>query len=107
MTASDAERRRVERNLHDGAQQRLVAIAIKLRLLWEKATADPELAGLAAGLNEELALALAELRELVRGLHPQVLSAGGRKPALQQLAQRSPIPVRIEATEERFSDPIS
>lgn len=101
VSASDSERRRVERNLHDGAQQQLVAVALCLRLL-EEQTGDP---ATAAGLQKagaDLRAALDDLRELGRGLHPAVLSTDGLGPALEQLICRAPVPVSIEATDERF-----
>jgi signal transduction histidine kinase len=93
-----AERRRLERNLHDGAQQRLVALALDLSLVQSKIEADPGgAAHLLAAAREELALAIEELRELARGLHPPVLTERGLRPALESLARRAPIPVRLEA----------
>jgi signal transduction histidine kinase len=95
-----AERRRLERNLHDGAQQRLVAIAVQLRVL-EKRIDDPALAAkLLRGAAEELEQALAELRELARGLHPAVLADRGLAPALETLATRAPLPVLVEGVPE-------
>jgi signal transduction histidine kinase len=93
-TADDA-RRRIERDLHDGAQQRLVALGLSLRLVARSA----ELATAAAlqGCIEELQTALAELRELARGLHPAVLTERGLPAALEMLAARSPVPVVLEA----------
>ena len=93
-----AERRRLERNLHDGAQQRLVALALDLSLVQAKIEADPDgAAHLLAAAREELALAIEELRELARGLHPPILTERGLRPALESLARRAPIPVRLEA----------
>jgi signal transduction histidine kinase len=93
-----SERRQLERNLHDGAQQRLVALALDLKLLQRKLEDDPEAAGrLLESAREELDLAIEELRELARGLHPPVLSERGLVPALQAMADRAPMPVRIEA----------
>jgi signal transduction histidine kinase len=93
----DAERRRVERNLHDGAQQRLVNLSLALGIARSQlATGSTEQMG--AALDEaaaELRLALAELRELARGIHPVILSEAGLGPALASLAERSPIPVTI------------
>jgi integral membrane sensor domain MASE1/GAF domain-containing protein len=107
VEAGDAERRRLERNLHDGAQQRLVSLALQLKLVGAKIDTDPERARtlLAAG-HEELDRALDELRELARGIHPAVLTDRGLAPALEALLARSPVPVRIEAIpEERLSEP--
>ena len=106
VTAADAERRRVERNLHDGAQQRLVALGLRLRMAEEQAAADPELQAMVAEAATELAGATQELRELARGLDPQVLSTGGLEAALRQLAERATIPVEVQTTSERFPDPV-
>jgi signal transduction histidine kinase len=108
VAASDAERRRVERNLHDGAQQRLVALALELRMLESKASSErsPEtVAGIAAA-SDNLSEALDELRELARGLHPQILSTDGLRPALEQLASRGTVPVKVEAPSERFAEAV-
>jgi signal transduction histidine kinase len=95
----DAERRRVERNLHDGAQQRLVNLSLALGIARSQlATGSNEQMG--AALDEaavELRLALAELRELARGIHPVILSEAGLGPALASLAERSPIPATVAA----------
>ena len=106
VSASDAERRRVERNLHDGAQQRLVAVALQLRLLEERLGFDPESRALAEKAGAELHGALEDLRELARGLHPQVLSEGGLAPALEQLADRATIPVDVSATHDRYPEDV-
>jgi PAS domain S-box-containing protein len=96
VEAEDAERRRLERNLHDGAQQRLVALSLSLRLALGKLSTSPEAAGdILTRAGEELALALEELRELARGIHPAVLSDRGLAAALESLAGRSPVPVRV------------
>src|SRR5436190_22115955 len=96
VEASVAERRRLERNLHDGAQQRLVTLSIHLRIAQERLRDDPSAAAqLLAGVGEDLKLALQELRELARGLHPAVLTDRGLAPALQSLANRAPFPVEI------------
>jgi PAS domain S-box-containing protein len=103
VSAEAAERRRLERNLHDGAQQRLVALSLSLRLARAKIAQDP---GAAARLLEEadaeLAHALAELRELARGIHPAVLTDRGLEPALEHLASRSPVPVKLSIPSERL-----
>jgi PAS domain S-box-containing protein len=95
--ASDAERRRLERNLHDGAQQRLVALSVGLRLAQGRVRSAPgeaeELLEVAA---EELAEALTELRELAQGLHPAVLTERGLAAALEVLAARTPLPVAVD-----------
>ncbi len=96
VEAGDAERRRLERNLHDGAQQRLVSLLLALRLARTKLRSSPDTSDeLLAGADAELATALQELRELARGLHPAVLIDRGLKPALASLAERSPVPVEI------------
>jgi signal transduction histidine kinase len=107
LEAGVSERRRLERNLHDGAQQRLVALAVQLRML-EKKLADPELAQkILRGAAHELEQALAELRELARGLHPAVLSDRGLAPALETLAARSPLPLLVEGVpQERLAEPL-
>jgi signal transduction histidine kinase len=101
VSAVDEQRRRVERDLHDGAQQQLVTVALTLRLAEQRLTSqaqpDPQLIDLlrrgVTGLNN----ALAELRELARGIHPAVLSEAGLLPALHALADRSPSPVELTA----------
>jgi PAS domain S-box-containing protein len=99
VAAGDAERRRVERNLHDGAQQRLVSVALHLHLVRRRLETDPhEVPELVESAQTELALALEEIRELVRGLHPRLLSERGLGPALQALAERMPLPVEIVDT---------
>ncbi|MDQ3867372.1 MAG: PAS domain-containing sensor histidine kinase, partial [Actinomycetota bacterium] len=108
VEAGDVERRRLERNLHDGAQQRLVSISLFLRLAENKVMDDPEGARqLLATASEELARALEELRELARGIHPAILSDRGLEPALQALVTRSPVPVTLaEAPEDRLPEPV-
>jgi signal transduction histidine kinase len=94
VAAGDAERRRLERNLHDGAQQRLVGIALQLRLLQRRVKDDPSAEQLVAAATEELTRSLAELRELARGLHPAALEHG-LAPALHVLAGRSAVPTTV------------
>jgi signal transduction histidine kinase len=99
VAAGDAERRRVERNLHDGAQQRLVTVALHLHLVKRKLeTAPDEVPELVESAQTELTLALEEIRELVRGLHPRLLSDRGLEPALAGLAERALLPVEIVET---------
>ncbi len=104
VAAADASRRRIERNLHDGAQQRLVAVALDLSMLQDAAQAmSREDIGNAIGqASADIKDALAELRELARGLHPAVLSTDGLAPALNQLATRSKMPVAVNVPESRF-----
>jgi signal transduction histidine kinase len=91
-----AERRRLERDLHDGAQQRLVALSLQVNLARAKIDDDPATAAtLLDSAREELAQALDELRELARGIHPAILTDQGLGPALTALAERSPVPVEI------------
>jgi PAS domain S-box-containing protein len=108
VTAGDVERRRLERNLHDGAQQRLVTLALSLRLALGRLDSDPAAVREAlVGAGEELALALEELRELARGLHPAVLSDRGLRAAVESLAGRVPVPVEIEdIPNERLPEPV-
>jgi signal transduction histidine kinase len=94
VTAGDAERRRLERDLHDGAQQRLVAISLQLRLLQNRLGDDPSAEQLVTTASEELALSLGELRELARGIHPAVLEHG-LAAALDGLAARSTVPTTV------------
>jgi signal transduction histidine kinase len=100
VEAGYAERRRVERDLHDGAQQRLVALALQLQLVRSKLQSDPaEATELLDEATHELAGATEELRELARGIHPPVLTDRGLVAALEALAQRAPLPVTVEANE--------
>ncbi|MDG6102185.1 AAA family ATPase [Dactylosporangium aurantiacum] len=96
VAAADQTRRRIERDLHDGAQQQLVALALELRTV--QAAVPPELVELRAQLDRLVggaADALDALREIARGIHPAILTEGGLGPALRTLARRSPIPVRL------------
>jgi PAS domain S-box-containing protein len=97
VTAGDAERRRLERNLHDGAQQRLVSLSVALRMI-RGALDNPAMAQRQLdAASEELRLALEELRELARGIHPAVLTDYGLEAALNALVQRpSPVPVTLD-----------
>jgi signal transduction histidine kinase len=96
VEAGTQERRRLERNLHDGAQQRLVALSLTLRLAQGKLHKEPDKADtLINAAQEELTLALGELRELARGIHPAILSDRGLGPALEALAGRAPIAVEL------------
>lgn len=101
MDAVVLERQRIERDLHDGAQQRLVALAMNLGMAKEKMATDPAAARpLVVEAHEEAKRALTELRELVRGLHPAVLSDRGLDPAISALAGRCPVPVTIDVNLE-------
>jgi PAS domain S-box-containing protein len=100
VEAADQARRRLERNLHDGAQQRLVSVSVALRLALARIRDDPAVAeSILRGAGEELAQSLAELRELARGLHPAVLTDRGLVPALEALAARAPLPVELRLEE--------
>ena len=94
VAASDESRRAVERDLHDGAQQRLVTIALKLRS--HQQAALPDATRLIDEVASDIEEVLHELRELAHGLHPPMLAAGGLRPALRGLARRAPIPVRLD-----------
>ena len=99
VSAQDGERRRLERDLHDGAQQRLVTLALALGEARERAgeASDPALATALDVASAEIAAALSELRELAQGIHPAVLTRSGLVAAIQALGERAPIPVVIEA----------
>jgi PAS domain S-box-containing protein len=108
VEAADDARMRLERNLHDGAQQRLVSLSLALRLAQARLREDPDGADqLLAGAAEELQQALAELRELARGIHPAVLTDRGLPAALEALASRTPLPVELSADlDERLPGPV-
>jgi PAS domain S-box-containing protein len=108
VAAGDTERRRLERNLHDGAQQRLVSLSLSLRVAQAMLDSDP--AGARAALadaSDQLGVALDELRELARGLHPAVLSERGLRAAVEVLAGRMPVPVdTADIVEVRLPEPV-
>ena len=108
VEAGDTERRRLERNLHDGAQARLVGVALLLGHARRRVDADPEeTAALLDRAMTELRAGLAELRELARGIHPAVLTERGLEPALHALASRAPVPVMVETDgEQRLPAPV-
>jgi signal transduction histidine kinase len=107
LEAGLAERRRLERNLHDGAQQRLVSLALRLRMLEQRLSQPDTATTLLRAAGEELDLALGELRELARGLHPAVLAERGLGPALETLAARAPLPMTVTGVpEQRLPDPL-
>ena len=106
MAAADAERRRIERDLHDGAQQRLVSLAMNLGMARERFAGAPEPVRRAiADAHDEAVLALSELREFIRGLHPAVLNDRGLDAALSGLAARAPLPVRLRVDVQRPASP--
>ena len=102
VAATDAERRRIERDIHDGAQQRLVALALELRSAQRSMVAgDPELKQVLGSAVDELQVAVHELRELARGVHPAILTEGGLAAALESLVLRTPLPVVLEAAPDQ------
>jgi len=97
VAAADAARRRIERDLHDGAQQRLVSLALQLRAAQAAAPREAgELASRLEGAVAEVTGVLDELGEIARGIHPAVLTNGGLRPALKVLARRSAVPVSLD-----------
>jgi signal transduction histidine kinase len=108
VEAGDAARRRLERDLHDGAQQQLVSLALSLRLLRNQLRDHPHVLPLVDDLDEQLRAALSELRELARGIHPAMLTDQGLGPAIEALAGRAPIPVELDIAvgTERLPAPI-
>jgi signal transduction histidine kinase len=107
VQAGDAARRRLERDLHDGAQSRLVALSLLLRVARRRAEEDAELAGLLDQAQDELQTGLGELRELARGIHPAVLTDRGLEPALDALVARAPVPVTLDVeAPERLPAPV-
>jgi signal transduction histidine kinase len=107
VAAADEARQQLERNLHDGAQQRLVALSVALRLVESKLRDDPDAAStLLGGARGELSQALEELRELARGIHPAVLTDRGLGPALEALVGRAGLPVDLETPHEQLAPPV-
>ena len=109
VETGDAKRRRLERDLHDGAQQRLLALSYDLRLALAAAEADgdPELAACLTSASDEARTALEELRELAHGIYPAVLMEGGVAAALATLADSAPLPLELgEVTRERYAAPV-
>jgi signal transduction histidine kinase len=108
IAAGDAERRRIERDLHDGAQQRLVALSLTLGMAESRLTSDPAAAAtLIAEARRESQLAMQELRELAGGIHPALLSERGLGPALEALASRAPVPTTVDGVPgQRLAPPV-
>jgi len=105
VAAADAERRRIERNLHDGAQQRLVTVSVALGL--EASRADAAASDVLSRAQDEVEQAIAELRELARGIHPTLLRDEGLEAAVEALARRTPLPVTVRGTmRDRLADPV-
>jgi PAS domain S-box-containing protein len=106
VEAADAARRRLERDLHDGAQQRLIALGLDLQVVRSTLARDSEAAGeLLETAITDLGAAIDELRELARGIHPAILTERGLGPALSSLVRRSPIPARVELVAEERPAP--
>ena len=106
VAAADAERRRVERNLHDGAQQQLVMLSLLLQEARGKAQGNPDLEATIEAASRQLQDSLRELRELARGIHPVILTRQGLREALTVLAARAPLPVTVAAPPERYPEPV-
>jgi signal transduction histidine kinase len=107
IEAGQRERQRLERNLHDGAQQRLVALSLELTLLKKQLGDDPQAISRVDRAREEIALSLAELRDVARGLHPAVVSGHGLAVALESLAARATVPVRLNVElDERLPEQV-
>jgi signal transduction histidine kinase len=96
VKVADEERRRLERNLHDGAQQRLTVVLLALRRLEQRAADDPELSSIVTSARQELQEAIADLRELARGLHPPRLAQYGLGAAVRAASLRSAIPIELD-----------
>jgi signal transduction histidine kinase len=102
VVAADEARRRLERDLHDGVQQRLVTLAMDVRIV-EAGLTDPALRASVAAIGDEMASALKELRDFAHGVHPAVLTDEGLGPALKSLAERCPVPAQLlELPSERL-----
>jgi signal transduction histidine kinase len=95
IDAAQKERQRLERNLHDGAQQRLVALSLELTLLEQRLAADPDARDRLDRARAEITLSLEEIRDVARGIHPAVLSGHGLEVALESVVARAPLPVRL------------
>jgi signal transduction histidine kinase len=108
VAAQDEERRRIERNLHDGAQQQLIALAVKSRLAQQLAERDPaKSAGLLGDIQRDAEAALEDLRDLARGIYPPLLADKGLGAALEAQARKAPIPVTVEVgSDVRYDQPI-
>jgi signal transduction histidine kinase len=107
VAAADAARRRIERDLHDGAQQRLVSLGLQLRMAQAAPPGSGQLVQWLGGVAAEVAEVREELREIARGLHPAILAEGGLRPAVKALARRSAVPVELDVkVEGRLSEPV-
>lgn len=108
VEAADTARREVERDLHDGAQQRLVTLSLALQMARDRLERQPDhaLADLIEEASKELNDAIDELRELARGIYPTALTEGGLSPALETLVERFPVPVRFQVDDQRYPSPV-
>jgi signal transduction histidine kinase len=107
IEAGQKERQRLERNLHDGAQQRLIALSLDLSRLEQRLADDPDAAGQLEAARREISISLEELRDVARGIHPAVLSGHGLAVALESVAARAPVPVRLTVElDERLPEPV-
>ena len=107
IDVSQKERQRLERNLHDGAQQRLIALSLELSALERRLADDPDARASLDQARREIATSLEELRDVARGLHPAVVSGHGLEIALEQLAARAPVPVKLAiALDGRLPEPL-
>jgi signal transduction histidine kinase len=107
LQAEQSERRRLERNLHDGVQQRLIALSMELGELRDRLDGDAELRTRIDTARQELTASLAELRDLARGIHPAAVSDHGLAVALESVATRATVPVQmIGATQDRMPEPV-
>jgi signal transduction histidine kinase len=107
IEAGQKERQRLERNLHDGAQQRLVALSLELTRLKKRLDADPEASSRIEHARSEIAMSLEELRDIARGLHPAVVSGHGLAVALESLAARAAVPVQLDVElDGRLPEPL-
>src|SRR6185295_481125 len=107
IDAGQRERQRLERNLHDGAQQRLIALSLRLSMLEKRLPADAALKQELDTARHEIALSLEELRDVARGIHPAVLSGHGLTVAIESVAAGAPLPVRLQVKlESRLDEPL-
>jgi len=107
LEAGQEERKRLERNLHDGAQQRLVALSLQLRMLEQRLGDDPESRAQIDQARQEIAASLEELRDIAHGLHPAVVTGYGLAVALESLVARAPLPVQLDVgLDERVDEPV-
>jgi signal transduction histidine kinase len=107
VEAGQVERKRLERNLHDGAQQRLVALALDLRMLEKRLGDDPDSRAQIDRARQEIALSLDELRDIAHGLHPAVVTGHGLEVALESLVAKAPLPVELKVElDERVDEPV-